>query len=400
MQKLLISLSVISLGLSALPVFAQTTQMATTSATALAQDDPMVPYRAYREAVEKGELNQAATQAARAWQLAETKWGATNPNTAGLAYNAAWSAALIGKSAERLDAARRAVELAPQARESYDVKEAQFLLAYSEYFATKPEDRPKEAAKLAAAALPVETTWTDYLVVNALVQSLTNGMSETRGRQNVALADRTLAVIDRVAPNDKNARALTLLARGQARLLARVDTEEAVADLVQARVAYGYMRQPDDLTWGALGAWEMTARSIALTNDAFTQSQIGTRITRRTRRPLSMTEAQSREIMKNDANDTFDYSLCEGVKRNRRFGSEITYPAAEISALRVAGVMVRTDFTPDGRTTNVRLLGAVPTGAFGNNALAAVRTWRYTIPPNTPVQCMQNRDIGVSFALG
>jgi TonB family protein len=400
MQKRIILLCGVGLCLLGLPAHSQPIAQANASATSSQDGDPMVPYRAYRAAVESGNLAQAATEALSAWRLAEARWGASNPNTAGLAYNAAWSAVLVGKAGDRIDAGRRAVELAPQARDAYDVLEAQFLLAYGEYFAAKVEDRPKLAAKLAAAALPIETTWQDYLVVNALVQSVTNGVTESRGRVSVALADRTLAVIDRVAPTDRNARALTLLARAQGRLVGGFDSEEAVADLIQARVAYGPMRGLDDPNWGTLGAWELAARSVVLTNDNLTQTMTGTRITRRTQRPLSMTEAERFEVGKRPTPIAFDSRLCDAVQRKPRLGSNISYPSSQSGNYRVAGVMVRTDIAPDGRTTNVRLLGAVPPGPFGENALAAVRTWRYDVPANTPVQCLQGRDIGVSFAIG
>ncbi|NJR20591.1 MAG: hypothetical protein HC777_03465 [Hyphomonadaceae bacterium] len=261
-------------------------------------DDPMVSYRAYSSAVEAGNFDQAAVHGLEAWRQAEAKWGGANPNTAGLAYNAAWSGALVSKASERVDAARRAVELAPQARGSYSLAEANFLLAYTEYFAAKPADRPNLSAKLAAAAQPVESSWNDFLVAHALVQALANGMNNARPRISFDLAQRALAVIDRVTPTDTNARAVTLLSRGQARLQGGFDREEAIADLVQARVAYGPMRQTDDLVWGTLGAWEAAARAVVVTQEGFDRSETGTRITRISRRPVEMTAAEQKNRSK------------------------------------------------------------------------------------------------------
>lgn len=42
--------------------------------------------------------------------------------------------------------------------------------------------------------------------------------------------------------------------RARGRLMTRVDQEEAIADLIQARVAYGAMRGKDDKSWGTLAA--------------------------------------------------------------------------------------------------------------------------------------------------
>lgn len=365
-----------------------------------AQSDPLISYRAYAEAVNSGNLPEAARHGTLAWQLAETKWGASNPNTPGLAFNAAWSAALIGKSAERIDAARRAVELAPSARGAYTLPEAQFLLAYAEYFATPVAARPSAAPKLAAAALPIEATWSDYLLVNALVTSANIGASRNRGRATVAIAERALVAIDRLSPNDKESRVMALFARAQGRLAAGYDQEEAVADLIQARVSYGPMRYADDKSWGALAAWEMAARSVVITEDRYANTTTGSRLTRRTGRALKMTKDQERAIYSERSLTNVDPSQCEAVTRNRRAGSDIAYPSGEITDLRVAGVVLRHDIDTTGRVTNARLLGAVPEGMFGSSALNAVRTWRYIVPANTPAICLIDRNVGVSFAIG
>jgi TonB family protein len=375
-------------------------QPISTSSNGVIQADPLVAYRSYTEAVIGGHLADAARFASEAWQAAEVKWGSANPNTAGLAYNAAWSAALIGKSAERLDAARRAVDLARTATDSYTSQEAQFLLAYAEFFATNATDRPKVAAKLAAAALPVEGTWNDYLIVNALVTSANIGSSATRGRNTAAIAERALAVIDRIAPSDSESKVMALFARAQGRLTGGFELEEAVADLIQARVAYGPIRRVDDKSWGSLAAWEMAARSVALSVNTQDSLTTGTRIARTTRRPLSITEEQAKVIYARIGADAVSDIDCSGVTRDRGVGREITYPANEEASLRVAGVVLRADMDANGHVINARLLGAVPEGRFGDNALAAVRTWKYKVPANVAPQCLRDRDIGVSFAIG
>lgn len=50
--------------------------------------DPLIAYRAYDQAVAEGKLTDAAAYAQVAWKNAETTWGPTNANTAGLAFNA------------------------------------------------------------------------------------------------------------------------------------------------------------------------------------------------------------------------------------------------------------------------------------------------------------------------
>lgn len=387
----------LSAGMIGISAPAQAQVALPTSSTAPVTD-PIVAYTAYNNAVNAGKLADAARHAALAWQLAETKWGATNTNTAGLAFNAAWSAALVGKSAERIDAARRAVELSPRAPDAYSLPEAQFLLAYAEYFAAEAKDRQSAARKLATAALPVEGTWNDYLIVNALVTAANLGTGERFGRATVAVADRALVVIDRISPSDTENRALAYLARARGRLTAGIDREEAVADLIQARVAYGPMRGLDDKSWGALAAWEMASRSVVATANSIQQTT-GTRIAPRTRRPLDMTKDQLKRVYAEPTDDPLNPLECEGIQRDNRVGDDIQYPIGAANDYRVAGVVLRLDMNPDGTVVAPRLLGVVPPGPFGDNALRAVQTWKYKLPANLPPACLKNKEVGVSFVI-
>jgi hypothetical protein len=360
--------------------------------------DPIVAYNAYNEAVNAGKLADAARFATEAWQLGEAKWGSNSANTAGLAFNAAWSAALVGKSVERMDAARRAVELAPIATSSYSAQEAQFLLAYAEFFAADTNGRQAAARKLSAAALPVEGTWNDYLIINALVTSANLGSGRNYGRETIAIADRALAAIDRLSPNDTENRALAYLARAQGRLTAGIDREEALADVIQARVAYGPMRGVDDTSWGVLAAWEIAINSVLITT-ANIEMTTGTRVAPRSSRSLQMTPEQGKRVNFSPNDELTNPVECTGIVRIKRIGDEVIYPPSAINDYRVAGVLLRVNLNPDGSVVAPRLLGAVPAGAFADNAVRAISTWRYTIPANTPAACLKDKDVGVSFVI-
>jgi TonB family protein len=397
--KSLVALLALSLPCSGLNAqTAPAAQLIATSTSATSDADPLALYKSYDEALNANRLTDAARFAAQAWQAAETKWGATNPNTGPLAYNAAWSAALVGRSSERIDAARRAVELARGRTEGYTLPDAQFLLAYGEYFATPEKDRVSGATKLAAAAMPVSTTWNDFLIVNALVTSANVGVGSGRGRATIEIADRALASIDRLTPEDNNSRVMALFARAKGRLLTGREREEAVADLVQARLAYGPMKVADDKTWGALAAWELAIRSVLATAQN-NQASTGTRISPRTRRAIELTPEQSRIIYTNPFAPSVEKERCEGVRRIASVGTDIQYPVGAANDYKVAGVIVRADMNEDGTATNVRLLGSVPAGEFGESALRAVRTWQYAMPAGVPAACRRDRDIAVSFVI-
>ena len=58
-------------------------------------------------------------------------------------------------------------------------------------------------------------------------------------------------------------------------------------------------------------------------------------------------------------------------------GTDLVYPS-EARAAGVEGrVLVRYDVTADGRVENAAVVSAEPSGVFENEALAAVRSWRF-----------------------
>jgi TonB family protein len=175
-----------------------------------------------------------------------------------------------------------------------------------------------------------------------------------------------------------------------------------VADLIQARVAYGPMRSADDKSWGSLAAWELASRSIVISVNNLSMGT-ATRIANESRRPLRMTEEQERIVGRRLIDEPQVPINCEGVQRDRSFrnkGSDIVYPPGAASDYAIAGVIIRVDITDQGLVTNARLLGAVPTGPFSDNAMQAVQTWKYTIPSNVSPICLKDRDVSVSFAIG
>jgi TonB family protein len=365
----------------------------TVSTPAVDPSDPIAAYRAYEAAVNAGNLQEAATQAHRAWQLAETKWGDTQANTASLAYKAAWSAALIGKGSDRIDAAQRAVNLAALGKDTYTSDDAKFLLAYAQFLALPNEERANNFEPLSVAARAVEGTWNDVLIIDALINSAYASVGYYRGHKTIDLADRALAAITRLKPDDNTQKAVAYNLRGQGRIFTRRNSDEARADFVQARVLYGPMRRTDDTTWGHLAAWEAAAQAVVHSNVAAGE-RTGSRISRQSGRPIRLNEAQTRAIYGGD------FSACDQVKRKHSVGSSVQYPQGAIHRGIVAGIVVRTDIAPDGTTQNVRLLGAVPGQRFGESAVRGVRTWHYEVPEGTPAKCMFDRDIYLSFSIG
>ncbi|OYU75381.1 MAG: hypothetical protein CFE32_14520, partial [Alphaproteobacteria bacterium PA3] len=241
--------------------------------------DPMVSYRAYDQAVAEGKLTDAAVHAQEAWKRAEAAWGPTNPNTAGLAFNAAWSLALVGKAPDGMDAAKRAVELADVGAKAYKANEAQFLLANAELRAAPDRQKRQKAEALGEAAKAVEGSWGDTLIVDALVESSITLSTMGRSKMGAELAARSATELDRLLPNDQPRRAMTLLARAVSQLADQDKVPSAYSDIIDARLAYGKMRRPDDAMWGMLSAWELVINGIHQVGRG-SPSTIGTNITR------------------------------------------------------------------------------------------------------------------------
>ncbi|MFN8732785.1 MAG: hypothetical protein ACK5ZD_06445, partial [Hyphomonadaceae bacterium] len=264
-------LGVTCLAFSVGPVFADSTNSTS--------NDPMIAYRAYDQAVAEGKLTDAAAYAQVAWKNAETTWGPTNANTAGLAFNAAWSLALIGKAPEGLEPAKRAVELAEVGAKAYQASEAQFLLAYAEFEAAEKGEQRKKLDVLDKAAKALEASWCDMLVADALIKASILASVTAQSTKGANLAERSLAEVTRLSPNQNDRLSMVYLARALSKLADKRTMRAAYEDIVKARVLYGQKKAPEDRTWGMLSAWEMVARGL-IQSTSGSSEVVGTRIGR------------------------------------------------------------------------------------------------------------------------
>ena len=354
--------------------------------------DPMVSYRAYDQAVAEGKLSDAAFHAQEAWKRAEATWGPTNPNTAGLAFNAAWSLALIGRAPDGMEAAKRAVELADVGAKAYQKSEAQFLLAFAELRAAPEGQRRQKAEALDSAAQAIEGSWGDTLIVDSLVEASIALSTMGRSKKGAELAARSATELDRLLPNDQSRRALTLLARAVSKLADPDKVPSAYSDAVDARLAYGKMRRPDDAMWGMLSAWELVIQGIHEAGRG-SRATIGTNITRDRYKLRQITPEEYAQL---------DVSLpeCRDVKFKRRKGAEEIKPNPIGGfSINLGGVHIRTDLSPTGDVLNPRVIGVVPDPRYSDASLKAISKWQYDLPANVPATCLKDFDIAVVFTM-
>ncbi len=354
--------------------------------------DPMVSYRAYDQAVAEGKLSDAALYAQEAWKRAEATWGPTNPNTAGLAFNAAWSLALIGRAPDGIKPAKRAVELADTGAKAYQKSEAQFLLAFAELRAAPERQKRQKAEALESAAKAVEGSWGDTLIVDSLVEASITLSTMGRSKKGAELATRSATELDRLLPNDQSRRALVLLARAVSKLADPDEVPSAYSDAVDARLAYGKMRRPDDAMWGTLSAWELVIRGVHQAGRG-TPSTFGTSNMRDRYKLREITKEEYAQI------DTV-LPECRDIKFKRRKGAEAIQPNPIGGfSINLGGVHIMTDLSPTGDVINPRVIGVVPDPRYSEASLKAISNWQYDLPPNVPATCLKDYSITVVFTM-
>jgi len=378
------AVSLACLALSVGPAFSDSTPAAA--------NDPMVAYRAYDQAVAEGKLPDAAVHAKEAWKRAEATWGPTNPNTAGLAFNAAWSLALIGKAPEGMDAAKRAVELAEVGAKAYRASEAQFLLAYAELRAAPVLKKRQKAEALDIAAKAIEGTWVDALIVDALVDASIQLSTQGRSRKGADLAARANNELNRLLPTDQTRRAQILLARAVSKLANSETTSSAYSDIIDARLAYGPMRQTDDPTWGALSAWQLVIMGIHQLGRG-QEATTGSNVSRAKDALRDLTPEESARLGS-------ALPECQKLITSKKKGwQEIEpFPKGNYS-MNLGGVHIRTDLSPDGHVLNPRVLGALPDSYYAEASIKAISTWQYNLPANVPPKCLKDFDITIVFSM-
>lgn len=353
--------------------------------------DPVLAYRAYETAIKAGKLVEATNFAYEAWQAAETKWGASNPNTAALAYNAAWTAALNNQPTKGIEPAKRAITLATVAQQAYRPEEAAFLLAYSDFFAASTDEQTKKSEELVKAAKAVQGNWGDLLIVDALIAASYSLVSGNRSAQANEAAAISLSELVRINPSDTRRRPMALLVKGISRMRLG-ESFDGQSDVLEAQLAYGKMRRPDDADWGKLQAWGLVMDSVARSAGA-RDNQTGSRLRNDRRSPRYLTDDEQKLIYDSKPE-------CADQPAPRRIGGDAirALPASK-SWMHIGGVFARVDISVDGRTENPRILGVVPEQDFSEQVLKALNTWRYEVHPGTLEQCRKDINIAVVFTL-
>lgn len=355
--------------------------------TAAAQDDKyLTEYRAFREALDAGDLARAKLHAESAWQAAEAALG-DDPQTATLAYN--YARLVLFDDADRAgDALRRVNDMQEAGVANLHAGELQLYSAYVDFVVS--DHARHEADQLRKQLTAWDTS--RNLGSDLIVMWLNLGQAYLADRQfgqAQEAAERTEAVILETMPDNIHFRAEAVLINGVARLVTRRRTVERIQaahnEFSRARRFFPPQRDLDsfDPLLARIIAWDGAAKAALRSkghedypdHDEPDNAE-------QPRHPLFAHEA------------TAD---CAHIKWAKR--SAPSYPRRELRNGTIGAVYVGLAVGDDLQVKDARVLAEVPESRFGEAALEAISEWRVeALPPGDPA-CHRNLVHMISFAI-
>lgn len=293
-----------------------------------------------------------------------------------------------------MDAAKRAVELAEVGAKAYQGSEAQFLLAYAEFEAAEQGQQRKKLDALDKAAKAIEGSWGDMLVAEALIKASILASVKAQSTKGADLAERSLAEVTRLNPNQNDRLSMVYLARAISKLADIRTMRAAYEDIIKARVLYGQRKAPEDRIWGTLSAWEMVAHGL-IQSTSGSSEVIGTRIGRPSNELRKYTDEESAKVFIDKPAE------CDGISKLKRMpvGRDIEPMPISYFPVNLGGVHAVMDLGPDGRVLNPRVTRVVPDQSYAEATLKGISTWQYELPANAPTACLKDYNITVVFAM-
>jgi len=360
---------------------------ATLNGAALAQDDDAsAHYTAYTAALAQGRVDDAIVAGDAAWRAAEAAWG-DRADTAVFAYNIASLLVRRGRAADALEPARRALELAESdVGSDVDPLDAAIVLGLAE----ARQDRPRRGInrlKETLDARDVAGVEDDDLTIVAWYAVAQDAHSRRRWRDAVVAGRRARMEATAFGPSMIAIAANAALIEGAAAVVLD-DFDEALFAFEGGLDAYPEGTCVlDDPMIARLMAWR--AGASALAESSWSRREIAQRMNLH-REP---TEAEPDP----------DPDLCDQLLQAS--WSERTlprFPMGEAVYGGVGGVIIAYDLAPDGSTTHVRALAAVPDAdhaAFADVSVRAAEQWRLSLPEGLPEYCRVDRTTTLEFIL-
>ena len=351
---------------------------------ALAADPEfLLEYRAYNDALERGDAAAAQKHAHAAWQAAENERG-DDRLTAILAFNFAQQA-LFADSQRAVAAIRRANDMRELAAESLPAQQLDVYLAYLELMTGKNSRRNAQALREALARVGSDSADRSFELAAISLALAVMDFSAERLREAIESATAAEAAILRADETDTVSLTTVGVIKGAALLLQRPRREERIreAQIEFRRVTRLYPLQ-EDIESFAPGlaqalAWDFAATSLL--------QSIGERVDANGQEKVPALFERSRD----------PDQMCPAIDWASRAAPK--YPSDALRKGYVGAVMIGFHIGDDLRVEGARILAEVPAARFGDAVLEAVAGWQAASMENAPPGCRRNRVTRIRFVI-
>jgi tetratricopeptide (TPR) repeat protein len=365
--------------------FASIVTILALAAAAKAQDDPMAHYDAYSAAMSEGRVDDAVAAGMAAWRAAESAWGDSR-ETAVLAYNIASLDVRLGRSADAVEPAARALQLAESgvAEDDVPVEDAALVLGLAEFGQTSGAsgaDHLRGGLEGRGDA-PAEI---DDLVALGWISLALEARGRERWKDATEHAREARMVAARLGPD------FASLAVDAASMEAAAAIEDS--DWVAARGAYrealraypASAAPATDPRLASLVAWEFATAMV-----------LQTQFERQRRTGTNFDPRNGNERFEREGPVRLQQSCYSWVEPRR----EPVFPASQEWRGLFGAVVVTYDVNPSGALENVRVAATAPANLahqYSDEVMEDVPSWHATVAPNAADACLKNQTITFGF---
>lgn len=355
-----------------------------TGGVALAADPQyLVEYRAYNQAIERGDAEAARAHANAAWQAAEEARG-DDKLTAILAFNFA-QLTVFADSPKAVVAIRRAGELRELAGDSLPAQELDLYLSYLELVTGKNNRSNAQTLREALEGIGGQGLDLDVEIATISLALAVMDFSAERLREAVESATFADAAVRRADATDTVSLTTAGIIKGAALLLQKPRREARIRDAqVEFRKVYKLYPLQTDIESFAPGLAQALAWDFAAT--ALLQS-MGERI--REEDQGKVPALFERATDPDQRCGTIDWASRAAPK----------YPSDALRKGYVGAVMIGFHIGDDLRVEGARVLAEVPASRFGEAVLEAAAEWEVTSMKDEAPDCMRNRVTRVRFII-
>jgi tetratricopeptide (TPR) repeat protein len=355
-----------------------------------AQSDHVAHYKAYSEALNRGDPIAAVEHAEAAWRAAETELG-DNQTTAILAYNFA-NQIYYPRPADAIAPLKRVIELTGESSELFGAEEPGIMLLYVE---ARTDDKPREKNNALRRILTDRETTNspqNLLAARAWIYLFTVDIQKKRYRRAQQSAAYAIRHYKQYQSSLTHEAAQAYIAEGIARVAGPTrnagDLREAVELFNQAIELFPPQLNIEsfDPLLATSVAWQLIAHA-ANTTDNPGRPKLGSRIPRNPSNLASIAKVKWVTPQPDPHECEFDWEKHKIP----------TFPDSALIKGYLGGVLI--GYHIDGKqVVGARILAEVPRQSeFGEVTLEAVKTWELAAEPS--VDCRSNILTSVRFSI-